>query len=91
MKAIQSAGASVTCDHCDFEVEVKDIKEYLNKQCPKCDATDMLITNEDIKTHDAMMGLMNVMNEIVGDSDTSEEDMIKVSVKITDGEITGAK
>ena len=74
----------VVCDDCDFQVQA-EIKEYLNKSCPKCGAKD-LITENDIKTHDAMCLLLKITNNIVGKA-PEDSVMYEVEVKITNGEI----
>lgn len=74
----------IVCDDCDFEIEA-DIIEYLNKSCPKCGAKN-LITEEDIKTHDAMCLLIKVSNDLVGEV-PKDSVMHELNVKITNGVI----
>lgn len=84
MKAIQDHEVTVVCDDCDFE-DKADIKEYLNKSCPKCGAKD-LITENDIKTHEAMCLLIKISNDLVGEV-PEDSPLHEISVKITNGEI----
>ena len=84
MKAIQDHEVTIVCDDCDFEVQA-DLKEYLNKSCPKCGAKD-LITENDIKTHEAMCLLIKVSNDMIGEI-PEDSIMYEMSAKITNGEI----
>lgn len=84
MEPAVSITPTIVCDDCDFQVQA-EIKEYLNKSCPKCGAKD-LITENDIKTHDAMCLLVELSNDMI-ESDIETPTMHQISVKITDGEI----
>jgi len=84
MKAIQDHEVTIVCDDCDFEAKV-DIKEYLNKSCPKCGAKD-LITEENIKTHEAICLLVKMSNAMIGEI-PEDAPLHRIDIKITDGEI----
>ena len=91
MKAIQSDTITIVCDDCDFETDTNNMKEWLNKSCPKCGAKD-LITEEDIKTYDALHLLMDTVNDVLGEENFFEAaaqnaEMSKLSVRITDGKL----
>lgn len=85
-EAIVDDGMSVVCDHCTFERKVEHINQFLNKTCPECDSEDILVTDNDIETYNAMMSLVGIVNEVVGEVD-DDSDRVHASMKITDGQV----
>lgn len=87
IKAVSLEGMTVVCDHCTFEEETHDLNKFLNKECPNCDSKDFLITDNDIKAHEAMQVVMGIVNDIAGPVDIDADQMVKMGVKFTDGSV----
>ena len=88
----------VKCDNpaCDYTVlnENKDpnnpdLKEYLNKPCPKCG--ENLLTEKDYKSFKRMIKIIATINKVarfLGMKPKPEDDQILVSVGCHDGNYT---
>ena len=87
-KAINMTEFSVNCDDCGYKeaAQPEQLRDYLDKPCPKCGA--IMITEDDVKRMDALIEVINTVNNIVGDvpeSDDTEE--MCVAIKSENGDL----
>lgn len=88
-KPIHNDRVTIVCDDCDFTMDTNNMKEWLNKSCPKCGAKD-LITEKDIETYDALLMLVGMTNELLGKDITQDEELVQMSIRVTDGKVKEA-
>lgn len=59
------------CDFTDMSVQVEDYKQWLNKPCPECG--ENLLTEEDYRNTQFLVGLVELVNSIYPKVDNDEE------------------
>jgi hypothetical protein len=80
---------NINCDNgCGWTVELnlgEDMKPYLDKKCPQCEGEKVLITQEDIETYEAMVGMVKVAEKYLTPEKKTEP--VIVGIKVMDGKI----
>lgn len=80
MNDIEVKTTGIQCDYCDWKDETipfSDLKDWINKPCPKCG--ENLLTEEDFNNAMQLMATVNFLNSL------SEEDIEELN-KLSDKE-----
>jgi len=85
-KAITTEISGIKCDDaaCDYrdDTAIFEPEKYLNMPCPKCGAN--LFTQADYDTMKKMLAEYDAINEMVGDIDLNEDEIIHTEI-VMDG------
>ena len=77
--AIEMTQQGIKCDNkeCDYNIEIvkcEDYKNWVNKPCPKYG--ENLLTEADYKSSEALMNIVNLLNDVLPSSDSNEEEVM---------------
>jgi len=62
------------CDYINRDVAIEDFHNWVDKPCPKCGSN--LLTNQDYKTLEGLLHMINILNILLPEEKESEKTSI---------------